>query len=123
VPARWLDVTDSRIAETTEGRIALLNGTTHPYTGAPSSFSTFQVLQALATEGKAPREQLRELRESLPTIGTNEARIIAYIATNAFKTLDEQTKFWVYTDLLDTYTAWKMKTDDAWWEELDRLVS
>jgi hypothetical protein len=80
-------------------------------------------LQALATEGKAPREQLRELRESLPTIGTNEARIIAYIATNAFKTLDEQTKFWVYTDLLDTHTAWKMKTDDAWWEELDRLVS
>jgi hypothetical protein len=62
----------------------MANGTMHPFTGPPGTFSTFEILQALAKEGKAPREQLREVRESIPIVTNTRARMIAFMATDAF---------------------------------------
>lgn len=68
------------------------NGTMHAFSGPPGTFSSFEVLQALAKEGKAPREQLRQVRESIPTVSRPEALMIAFMATDAFQTLDADTR-------------------------------
>jgi len=45
------------------------NGTEHPFPGAENPFSGIHsFLQALAAEGKAPGEQLREVRANLPSL-------------------------------------------------------
>jgi hypothetical protein len=73
------------------------NGTMHAFSGPPGTFSSFEVLQALAKEGKAPREQLRQVRESIPTVSRPEALMIAFMATDAFQTLDADTRLFAFT--------------------------
>jgi hypothetical protein len=98
------------------------NGT-HPFTGTEDSFVVKSYLQALAAEGKAPTEQLRELRASLPTLGTSEVFGIALIATDWYRSQSDDFRRWLWQEFLNKYVVWKMARDDEFWAELERLAS
>jgi hypothetical protein len=99
------------------------NGTEHPFPGAENPFSGIHsFLQALAAEGKAPGEQLREVRANLPKLDPWKAGWIAYLATREYRSLPLVSQQAIWQGFLEWYVIWKVARDDAFWEELHRLV-